>query len=180
MKYKLNPKYIKLAVKAAQKSMRTLCGGPFGACIVKSGKVVAVAGNTVFKKDATCHAEVNAIRIASKTLKTYDLSGCAIYATTEPCPMCFSAIHWSGIDCIIFGSKIADATRTGFNELSISAKRMKEEGASSVKIYGGFLAKECGKLYTEWKALEKERSGLINYKSPYFKKSKIRRRPPCE
>ena len=169
MKYRLNPKYMKLAVKAAQKSIRTLDGGPFGACIVKSGKVVAVAGNTVFKKDATCHAEVNAIRIASKKLNTYDLSGCIMYTTTEPCPMCFSAIHWSGISRVIFGSKIADAAKAGFNELCISAKKMKKDGASSVKICPGFLAKDCGELYKEWEALEKRRPGLIDHKSPYFK-----------
>ena len=169
MKHILNPKYMKLAVKAAQKSIRTLGGGPFGAYIVKYGKAVALAGNTVFKQDATCHAEVNAIRIASKKLKTYDLSECVIYTTTEPCPMCFSAIHWSGIACVIFGSKIADAARAGFNELCISAKKMKREGASSVKICPGFLAKDCGELYKEWKTLEKGRPGLIDHKSPYFK-----------
>ena len=169
MKYRLNPKYMKLAVKAAQKSIRTLDGGPFGACIVKSGRMVAVAGNTVFKKDATCHAEVNAIRIASKKLHTYDLSGCVMYATTEPCPMCFSAIHWSGISRVIFGSKIADAANAGFNELCISAKNMKKEGRSGVKICPGFLAKDCGELYKEWEALEKGRPGLIDHKSPYFK-----------
>jgi tRNA(Arg) A34 adenosine deaminase TadA len=122
MKHGLDPKYMRLAVRAAQKSIRTLDGGPFGACVVKSGRVVAVAGNTVFKKDATCHAEVNAIRMASKKLETYDLSGCVMYATTEPCPMCFSAIHWSGISRVIFGSTITDAVKAGFNELCISAR----------------------------------------------------------
>ena len=169
MKHTLNPKYMRLAIKEAAKNIKTLDGGPFGACIVKSDKVVAVAGNTVFKKDATCHAEVNAIRIASKKLRTYDLSGCVIYTTTEPCPMCFSAIHWSGISRVIFGSKIADATKAGFNELCISAKKMKKEGASSVRICPDFLAKDCGKLYKEWKAMEKGRPGLIDHKSPYFK-----------
>jgi tRNA(Arg) A34 adenosine deaminase TadA len=169
MKRGLNPEYMKLAVKAARKSIRTLDGGPFGACIVKSGRVVVAAGNTVFKNDATCHAEVNAIRMASKKLKTYDLSGCVMYATTEPCPMCFSAIHWSGIGRVVFGSKIADAAKAGFNELCISAKKMKQEGGSRVEILPGFLAKDCGELYKEWKALEKRRPGLVDHKSPYFK-----------
>ena len=92
-----------------------------------------------------------------------------MYTTTEPCPMCFSAIHWSGISRVIFGSKIADAAKAGFNELCISAKKMKKEGGSRVKIYSGFLVKCCGKLYKEWKALEKGRPGLIDHKSPYFK-----------
>ncbi len=169
MKLRLNPRYMRFAIKEAEKSIRTLKGGPFGACIIRSGKILAAAGNTVFKNDATCHAEVNAIRIASKKLKTYDLSGCVIYTTTEPCPMCFSAIHWSGISCVIFGSKIADAAKAGFNELCISAKKMKKEGSSSVKICPGFLAKDCQKLYKEWAALEKGRLGLLDHKSPYFK-----------
>ncbi len=169
MKYSLNPKYMRLAIAAAANNLKTLAGAPFGACIVKSGKVIAVSGNTVFRKDATCHAEMNAIRSASKKLGTYDLSGCVIYATTEPCPMCFSAIHWSGISRVIFGSKISDAAKAGFNELCISAKKMKKEGGSRVKICQGFLAKECGELYKEWKSLEKRRPGLIDHKTPYFK-----------
>ncbi|MBN2453344.1 MAG: nucleoside deaminase [Candidatus Omnitrophica bacterium] len=161
---------MRLAIKEAVKSLKTLGGGPFGSCIVKSGKVIAVAGNTVFKKDATCHAEINAIRIASKKLGTYDLSGCFIYTTTEPCPMCFSAIHWSGISCIIFGTRIADAARAGFNELPISARSLKRQGRASVKIISGFLARDCGKLFKDWKNLEGKKEGLINHASPYFAK----------
>lgn len=164
----MNPKYMRLAIKEAGKSIKTLDGGPFGACIVKSGKVVAACGNTVFKKDATCHAEVNAIRAASKKLGTYDLSGCVMYATTEPCPMCFGAIHWSGISAVIFGTRIADATRTGFNELSISAEKMKNAGGSGVKIYPGFLKEECRKLLGDWKEAEKKAPGLLRRRSPYF------------
>jgi tRNA(Arg) A34 adenosine deaminase TadA len=168
MKRGLNPKYMRLAIKAAEKIIRSLKGGPFGACIVRSGKILAVAGNTVFKDDATCHAEVNAIRMASKKLKTYDLSGCEIYTTTEPCPMCFAAIHWSGIRYIIFGSSIADAAGAGFNEICISAKRLKREGKSPVRIRAGFLKEECGMLYKKWKAIEKKKAALIDHESPYF------------
>jgi len=161
---------MRLAIKEAGKSIGRLEGGPFGSCIVKSGRVVAVAGNTVFKKDATCHAEVNAIRIASKKLGTYDLSGCVIYATTEPCPMCFGAVHWSGISRIVFGTRISDAAKAGFNELGIPAERMRREGRSRVKIRAGFLAEECRRLFEDWKALEKRGQGLINRRSPYFAK----------
>ena len=159
---------MRLAIKEARKSLKTLGGGPFGSCIVKSGKVVAACGNTVFKEDATCHAEVNAIRIASKKLGTYDLSGCVIYTTTEPCPMCFSAIHWSGISCIVFGTRIADATKAGFNELSISARSMKRQGGACVKIHSGFLKQECRQLFQDWKELERKKQGLVNHRSPYF------------
>lgn len=166
----LNSKYMRLAIKEAEKSLKSLYGAPFGSCIVKSGKVVAVAGNTVFKKDATCHAEINAIRIASKKLGTYDLSGCVMYATTEPCPMCFSAIHWSGISVIVFGTRIKDAMKAGFNELPISVERMKKQGKSRVKICAGFLTKECRKLLMDWKALESENPDLVDHRPPYFAK----------
>ena len=154
MKYKLNPEYMRLAIEEARKNLRKMDGGPFGACIVKSGKVLAVARNTVLKKDATCHAEVNAIRKASKKLKTYDLSGCTIYSTTEPCPMCFSAIHWARIDSVVFGTRIIDAKEIGFNELSISAKKMKSLGKSRVKVFPNFLIKECQNLFKAWGALK--------------------------
>ena len=168
MKHVLNPKYMRLAIKAAKKSLKTLAGGPFGACIVKSGKIIAVAGNTVFRQDATCHAEVNAIRIASRKLGTYDLSGCVIYTTTEPCPMCFSAIHWSGISCIVYGTRIADATRAGFNELPISAQSLKRQGGARVKIRADFLAQACRKVFQDWKELANKKPGLINRRAPYF------------
>ncbi|MDD8016577.1 MAG: nucleoside deaminase, partial [Acidobacteriota bacterium] len=88
---------MRLALREARKNLRTLAGGPFGACIVKDGRVVATARNTVLKNDSTAHAEVNAIRKACRKLDTFDLSGCEIYSTAEPCPMCFSAIHWARI-----------------------------------------------------------------------------------
>ena len=154
MKHKLSPEYMRLAIEEARKNLRKMDGGPFGACIVKSGKVLAVTRNTVLKKDAACHAEVNAIRKTSKKLKTYDLSGCIIYSTTEPCPMCFSAIHWARIDSVIFGTRIIDAKKIGFNELSISAKKMKSLGKSRVKIFPKFLVKECRSLFKAWSALK--------------------------
>lgn len=154
MSHKLKPEYMRLAIKEAEKNLRTLHGGPFGACIVKSGRVLAVARNVVLKKDATCHAEINAIRRASKKLKTYDLSGCVIYSTTEPCPMCFSAIHWARIDSVIFGTNISDAKKIGFNELCISAEKMRSHGRSRVEIFPGFLIEECRSLFKKWNALE--------------------------
>jgi tRNA(Arg) A34 adenosine deaminase TadA len=115
--------------------------------------VLAVSRNTVLKSDATCHAEVNAIRLASKKLKTYNLSGCRIYSTTEPCPMCFSAIHWARIGSIIYGNNIADAKKIGFNELSISNVSMKKIGKAKIKIIRGVLRDECNRLFGEWAAL---------------------------
>ncbi|MDD2703568.1 MAG: nucleoside deaminase, partial [Candidatus Omnitrophica bacterium] len=87
---------------------------PFGACIVKGNRVISLAHNSVWRDtDITAHAEINAVRKACKKLKTIDLSGCVIYSTCEPCPMCFAACHWAGISAIIFGARIADARRSG-------------------------------------------------------------------
>ncbi len=154
MGVKLNKNYMRLAIKEARKNLSQMHGGPFGACIVKGNKVIAVARNTVLKKDATCHAEVNAIRIASQKLKTYNLRGCVIYSTTEPCPMCFAAIHWARIDKIIYGTGINDVRDRGFNELNIAAAAMKKMGKAGVKVLSGFLRAECLGLLKDWDKLE--------------------------
>lgn len=145
---------MRLAIKEARKNLKSISGGPFGACIARGNKVLAVARNTVLRHDASCHAEINAIRIASRKIKNFDLSRCFIYSTTEPCPMCFSAIHWSRIKTIIYGTKIQDVKKLGFNELSISNARMKSLGVSKVKVIGGFLSDECRKLLKDWDRLD--------------------------
>jgi len=147
-------KYMVLALHEAAKNLKSMAGGPFGACIVRNNKVLSIARNTVLKKkDATCHAEINAIRIASGKLKTFDLSGCAIYSTTEPCPMCFSAIHWSRIGTIVYGTAISDAKEIGFNELSIPDTRMKVLGKSKTRLIRGFMRDKCLKLLRNWNTL---------------------------
>lgn len=92
-------------------------GGPFGAVIVKDGKVIARTGNSVtLSNDPTAHAEVNAIREACRKLGTFDLSGCEIYSSCEPCPMCLSAIYWAHIDRLYFAGSRQDAARAGFDD----------------------------------------------------------------
>ena len=89
-------------------------GGPFGAVVVKNGRVVARGHNQVVAHgDPTAHAEVQAIRAACRELGSFDLSGCEIYATCEPCPMCFAAIHWARLDRVRFGATRADAAAVG-------------------------------------------------------------------
>ncbi len=140
-----------LALKSARQGIRKKEGGPFGACIVKNNKIIATAHNTVLKsKNATCHAEINAIRLASKKLKTWELNGCEIYSTTEPCPMCFSAIHWARIDRVYYGTDIRDVKALGFNELTISNFKMKRMGKSKVKIKDNFERSACLTLLQEW------------------------------
>lgn len=101
-------------------SERNVCngkGGPFGAVIVKEGKVIAKSANKVTStNDPTAHAEVSAIRMACKKLSTFDLRGCVIYTSCEPCPMCLSAIYWARIDVIYYANTKADAGNIGFDD----------------------------------------------------------------
>ena len=149
--------WMRAAIREARRNIAGGDGGPFGACIVRGGELLAVARNTVLARDATCHAEVSAIRIASRRLGTHDLAGCSIYATTEPCPMCFGAIHWAGIDTVVSGTRIADVARLGFRELTISNRRMKSLGGSRVTLVPGFLRAECLALLADWAAAPSRR-----------------------
>ena len=109
--------YFKLALEEAMQGIENGDGAPFGACIVNNGQIVALAHDTVLKEnDATCHAEMNAIRIASKQLATYRLDSSIIYCTSEPCPMCLSAIHWSGIQQCHFIADRKCAAEYGFDD----------------------------------------------------------------
>lgn len=92
-------------------------GGPFGAVIVKDGKIIASSHNTVIMDhDATAHAEINVIRKASKILRTNNLEGCIIYSSTEPCPMCLSAIIWANIKEVYYANTRDDAKMIGFRD----------------------------------------------------------------
>ena len=107
-----------LGVEKARETMNKNIGGPFGAVILdKEGKVIAVASNSVLgDHDPTAHAEVNAIRMAGKKLGTHDLSGCTLYATGYPCPMCLGAIIWSNIKKVYYGCTPKDADKIGFRD----------------------------------------------------------------
>lgn len=153
------PGPMRRAIAEARKNLARADGGPFGACVVKGGRLVAAARNTVLKSDATAHAEINAIREASKKLGTFDLSGCEIYSTTEPCPMCFGAIHWARIGTVYYGTGIADAARAGFRELPISDKRLKAMGRSGIRLVSGVMRAECQALIDAWVA----RPGRTSY-----------------
>ena len=133
---------------------------PFGACIVSAdGKVVACDHNVVWATmDITAHGEVNTIRAACRASGSIDLSGCTIYSTTEPCPMCFSAIHWAKIGRIVYGASIADARAAGFNELAIANEEMKKAGGSPVRVEAGCLREACVALFAEWKNTGKART----------------------
>jgi tRNA(Arg) A34 adenosine deaminase TadA len=125
---------------------------PFGAVIVRDGAVVAATHNTVWKTcDPTAHAEVNCIRSAAQALAAIDLSGCVMYSTCEPCPMCLAAIHWSKIDRVVFGATIADAAEAGFHELYVDARVLAEMGRSPLRVESGLLREECAGLFAQWR-----------------------------
>ncbi len=110
-------KYMQKAINEAIKGINQNHGGPFGAVIVKNGEIVSTAHNEVLKSnDPTSHAEINAIKKASKKLQTFDLSGCDIYTTCMPCPMCMGAIRWANISNIYYGATSEDAQSLGFRD----------------------------------------------------------------
>jgi len=109
--------YMKEAINEAAKNLVTGDGGPFGAVVVKDGKIIGKGHNEVIKNnDPTCHGEMQAIRDACKNLKTYDLSGCELYTSAFPCPMCLSAIIWANIKTVYYGNTLQDAEDIGFRD----------------------------------------------------------------
>jgi guanine deaminase len=143
-------KFMRLALDKAKEGIDS-GESPFGACIVRDGEIIACEHNIVISSmDSTAHAEIHSIRKACRNLNTIDLSGCVIYSTCEPCPMCFSAIHWARISKIVFGAGIEDSKRFGFNELAISNERLKREGNCNIEITGNFMRNESINMFEYW------------------------------
>ena len=109
--------YMKVAKELSYKNIKTNAGGPFGACVVKNNKIIGYGSNHVLKNnDPTAHAEIIAIREACKNINSYDLSGCELYTSCYPCPMCLSAIIWSNIKKVYYGNTKEDAALIGFRD----------------------------------------------------------------
>jgi tRNA(Arg) A34 adenosine deaminase TadA len=112
----MNKKFLDMAIAESEKSVR-MGSSPFGAIVVRDGVVIARAHNTVVPKhDPTAHAEVNAIRSACRKLGTFDLSGCDLYTSCEPCPMCAAAITWANISHVYYAANRNDADKIGFRD----------------------------------------------------------------
>jgi len=108
---------MKMAIALSVENVTENIGGPFGAVIVKDGKFIAGSANKVTStNDPTAHAEVSAIRLACAQLNTFDLDGCVIYTSCEPCPMCLGAIYWAKIDTIYYANTKTDAENIGFSD----------------------------------------------------------------
>ncbi|MBR4544765.1 MAG: nucleoside deaminase [Oscillibacter sp.] len=140
-----NP-YMKLAIEEAESGIHAGHGGPFGCVIVKDGVVVGRGHNEVLKRnDPTCHGEMMAIREACRTVGTYDLSGCELYTTAAPCPMCFGAILWANIRKVYYGCSVSDTDKIGFRD---------EEFYNAKHDFSEELDRpECLKLFQEYNAL---------------------------
>ena len=150
-------KYMRMAINEAKKGIRNGHGGPFGAVIVKDGVVVGKGHNQVVKNnDPTCHGEIMAIHKACKKLGTFDLSGCEIYTTGEPCPMCMAAILWANIEKIYYGCNILDTEEIGFRDKKFY--EMQQIDARKQFVHE-LDRKQCLKLYGEYKRI----TDKVNY-----------------
>lgn len=138
-------KFMKKAIEEAKKG-----DFPFGAVIVKDGKIISKAHNTAGGLDPTAHSEVNAIRKACRILNTIDLNGCTLYTTCEPCPMCFIAAWWARISKIAYGTELEDQPEEEW-KVDIKCSYLNEKSGNKISIVGGILRKECLKVYEEWK-----------------------------
>lgn len=142
---------MKLGIDKARETMMKDYGGPFGAAIVKDNEVIAVASNTTLKdNDPTAHAEINAIREACQKLKTYDLTGCTLYATGYPCPMCLSAIIWANIKEVYYGTNLKDAEAIGFRDDFIY-NFIRNDNQGEILNLSKLDREECLKLFDEYK-----------------------------
>lgn len=140
-------RYMKLAVEEAEAGIRSGHGGPFGCVIVKGDVVVGSGHNEVIKnQDPTCHGEMMAIRGACRTLGIYDLSGCELYSTAAPCPMCAGAIRWANIRKVYYGCRISDTDRIGFRDLVF----YEEADDASFELDRA----ECLKVFEEYAAMQ--------------------------
>ena len=117
MENTVHEKFMRIAIELSEHNVKQAMGGPFGAVIVKDGMIVARSANRVVPtNDPTAHAEISVIRLACQELGTYDLTGCEIYTSCEPCPMCLGAIYWAHIDKIYYANTKADAADIGFDD----------------------------------------------------------------
>ena len=149
--------FMQEAIREAYEGIQRKDGGPFGCVIVKDGKIVGKGHNRVLvKKDSTCHGEMEAIRDACKNLDTYDLSGCELYTTAEPCPMCLGAILWANIRVVYYGCNRLDTDQIGFrddvfydafykkNELLQCVER---DRAQCLELFADYASDEANKRY---------------------------------
>lgn len=140
--------YMGEALKEAYEGIGQGHGGPFGSVIVKDGTIVGRGHNrVVYKKDPTCHGEMEAIRDACRTLDTFDLSGCELYTTAEPCPMCLGAVLWANIRTVYYGCNREDTDAIGFRDKKFYEYLEGKEGVLEVRELG---REKCRELFAAY------------------------------
>jgi guanine deaminase len=154
-----NPIYMERAIALATENVTSGRGGPFGAVIVRGGEIVATGVNLVTaSNDATAHAEVVAIRNACAALKSFQLSGCEIYTSCEPCPMCLSAIYWARCEGIFYGNSATDAAAAGFDDAFLYAEMKRSVGERKIPAVN-LLPEKAIASFDAWR----NHAGRIDY-----------------
>ncbi len=155
----MNNDFMLEAIKLAAQGMKERGAGPFGALIVKAGKIVGRGINQVTSTcDPTAHAEISAIRDACKTLKTFKLDDCEIYTTCEPCPMCLGAIYWSRLQKIYYAAEQEDAAKYGFDDQLFYEEIKKPLNSRKIHMIQVFQ-KDALELFKTWDQLP----GKVSY-----------------
>jgi guanine deaminase len=145
----MNKNYMELAIEQASKNIKR-GGGPFGAVIVRHGEIISCCGNRVTQdNDPTAHAEMLAIREASRILGNWDLSDCEIYSSCEPCPMCLGAIYWAHIPVIYYGASFEDAKNAGFDDSTIYDEISMNPLNRKIKMFN-ILRDKAVATFEEW------------------------------
>ena len=145
--------FMEIAISEAREGILNHDGGPFGAVVVKNGELIALGHNRVLSSnDSTCHGEIDAIRKAESKLGTYDLSGCELYSTGEPCPMCLAAILWANIKKLYYGCRLSDSREIGFRDAKFN-----EVVGGWFNLPDGFIEEKdremCLELFKEYKKM---------------------------
>ena len=145
-----NPEFLRRAIALATENVLHGTGGPFGAVIVRNGRIMGEGVNTVTAShDPTAHGEVNAIRAACKALGTFSLAGCELYTSCEPCPMCLAAVYWARIDAIYYGASAADAAHAGFDDAFLYSELRKDQPARKLPATQ-LLSEEAWASFAAW------------------------------
>jgi tRNA(Arg) A34 adenosine deaminase TadA len=140
------------AIALATQNVVSGNGGPFGAVVVRAGEVISTGVNLVTAvNDPTAHAEIVAIRAACKTLRTFQLTGCVVYTSCEPCPMCLAALYWSRCDAIFYGCSAADAAAAGFDDSFLYAEVSRPISERKIPTQR-LLGREAMETFDTWRA----------------------------
>ncbi len=147
----MNERFLREAIRLSREKMKLGEGGPFGAVVVKDGRIVGEGWNRVTStNDPTAHAEIVAIRDACSRLASFSLPGCEIYASCEPCPMCLGAIYWARLDALHFAATREDAAAAGFDDLAIYEQMVLPTAMRSIPV-GQALREDARGAFEAWR-----------------------------